>query len=269
MDHTESKSLLASSNAFSLFFPNLDVLLTMISAANRRVYLSKNRKKLQWTFIPEERETYFLTSATTTLNNCLNAPRAGSKNDVEKTFATQTTPFMATRFNRQRFPWLFQTTQLSRRKLVWAQKTKSRGSVDRVQSFIARHAVVDENVRTVDGNARKYNFWRTKWFDHSATCARSTVLDAFCGILSLPPQRTEVALFTNTNYKSYSSMSLHVQNMNTAKCLICMGTGLNLIGRSLLHTTWSSSVKRQDFQKLFRSANKQPILSKGVILLHL
>lgn len=68
-------------------------------------------------------------------------------------------------------------------------------------------------------------------------------------------------LFASTIYKTYGSVALQPQELQTDRCLIDMGAGSNVVYKSFLHLTWAPRVKRQYFLKL-ECAEKQPTKSE-------
>lgn len=101
--------------------------------------------------------------------------------------------------------------------------------------------------------------------DKNSTPPARISVDEIC---SFVPEQNEVALFASTNYKTYLCVGIKLHKMTQVKCLIDSGADPNLVSKLLLHSTWTSCIKRKNFSKL-RNANIQPISKERVILLHL
>lgn len=77
--------------------------------------------------------------------------------------------------------------------------------------------------------------------------------------------RNEMELFASTNYKTYVCVGIKLHELTQVICLIDMVSGLYLLSKSFLPSTWTSRIKRINVLRLRRSY-KQPIGSERVIL---
>lgn len=78
----------------------------------------------------------------------------------------------------------------------------------------------------------------------------------------------EVVRFAIADYKYSAIIGANSKEITSVKCLIDTDTSPNLVNKSFSRQKWTDRIKQQRMLKI-RSANRQPIKSERVIMLHL
>lgn len=128
--------------------------------------------------------------------------------------------------------------------IVRAQNSTCSGPVGCLQSFTVQHVVIEEKVRAVGCDNKRYNICCKKDLKTKQRVPAPLSPVPYPEIFKQHLQRTEVALITSTNYKTYGSVGLREQSMKKVKFLIETSAGPNLINNSFVRLTWAFLVKR-------------------------